>query len=63
MTAVLNKDNIRKFLKELVIDEPLFISELISEIDADLKNSKKQRLADIVKEDFKEYDEVFRALA
>ncbi len=63
MTAVINKDSIRKLLKDLVIEEPAFVSELISEIDADLKSSKKKRLAEIVKEDFEEYGEVFRALA
>lgn len=63
MTAVVNKDSIRKLLKDLVIEEPSFVAELMSELDSDLKNSKKIKLAAIVKEDFEEYGEVFKALA
>jgi predicted metallopeptidase len=63
MTAVVNKDSIRKLLKDLVIEEPLFVAELMSELDSDLKNSKKIKLAAIVKEVFEEYGEVFKALA
>jgi hypothetical protein len=63
MTAVIDKEMIKKSLKDLVRTEPDFVSELLLEVSADLKISKNQRLAEIVKEDFKEYDEVFRALA
>lgn len=63
MTAVLDREKIRKSLKNLVIEEPNFMNELISELSEDLKKSKKNRLKQIVKEDFEEYDEVFKALA
>jgi hypothetical protein len=63
MTAVLDKEVIRKSLIDLAIVEPEFVSALILEVDANLKKSKKQRLTEIVKEDFKEYGEVFKALA
>jgi hypothetical protein len=43
--------------------EPEFVSALILEVDANLKKSKKQRLTEIIKEDFEEYGEVFKALA
>ena len=47
----------------MVIEEPNFMNELIFELSEDLKKSKKNRLEQIVKEDFEEYDEVFKALA
>ncbi len=63
MTAILDKELIRKSLIDLAMVEPEFVSALILEVDANLKKSKKQRLSEIVKEDFKEYGEVFKALA
>ena len=63
MTTVADREKIRKSLKNLVIEEPNFMNELISELSEDLKKSKKNRLEQIVKEDFEEYDEVFKALA
>lgn len=39
------------------------MNELISELSKDLKKSKKNRFEQIVKEDFDEYHEVFKALA
>lgn len=63
MTAILDKELIRKSLIDLAMIEPEFVSALISEVDAKLKKSKKQRLAKIIKEDFEEYGEVFKALA
>ena len=63
MTTVLDKMMIRKSLKELVINEPEYVSGLIQELGDDLKKSKKQRLEEIVREDFNEYGEVFKALA
>jgi hypothetical protein len=63
MTAVLDKELIRKSLIDLAMVEPEFVSALISEVDANLKKSKKQRLTEIIKEDFEEYGEVFKALA
>ena len=63
MTTVSDREKIRKSLKNLVIEEPNFMNELISELSEDLKKSTKNRLNQIVKEDFEEYDEVFKALA
>jgi len=63
MTAVLDKELIRKSLIDLAMVEPEFVSALILEVDANLKKSKKQRLTEIIKEDFEEYGEVFKALA
>ena len=63
MTTVSDREKIRKSLKNLVIEEPNFMNELISELSEDLKKSKKNRLKQIVKDDFEEYDEVFKALA
>jgi hypothetical protein len=63
MTATIDKAFIRESLKELIIQEPVFVTELIKELDEDLKNNKKQFLKQIITEDFKEYSEVFKALA
>ena len=63
MTTVADREKIRKSLKNLVMEEPNFMNELISELSEDLKKSKKNRLEQIMKEDFEEYDEVFKALA
>lgn len=63
MTAVLDKELIKKSLIYLAKNEPTYVSALIKEIDAELKKTKKQHLSEIVKEDFKEYEGVFKALA
>ena len=63
MTAVIDKQLLRKSLIDLVVTEPDFVRELMSEIDLDLKKTKRQRLEEIVKEDFNEYSDVFKALA
>ena len=63
MTTVLDKEILKKSLIDLAKTEPDFIRELISEINEDLKKSRNQRLEAIINEDFKEYEDVFRALA
>ncbi len=63
MTAIIDKQLLRKSLFDLAKKEPDFVRELISEIDTDLKKSKRQRLEEIINEDFKEYGDVFKALA
>ncbi|HAK75361.1 MAG TPA: hypothetical protein DCM71_00240 [Runella sp.] len=63
MTAVLDKSMIEKALKELAIQEPEYIYDLIRQLGEELKIAKKKRLEEIVKEDFEEYGEVFKALA
>lgn len=63
MIGILDKELIRKSLIDLAMVEPEFVSALILEVDANLKKSKKQRLTEIIKEDFEEYGEVFKALA
>lgn len=63
MTTVADKERIRKSLKSLVLEEPNFINDLVSELSEDLKKSKQNRLERIINEDFEEYKEVFKALA
>ncbi|MBB3840823.1 spore germination protein GerM [Runella defluvii] len=63
MTAVLDKNMIEKALKELAIQEPEYVNDLIKQLGEELKIAKKKRLEEIVKEDFEEYGEVFKALA
>jgi hypothetical protein len=63
MTTVLDRETLKKSLISLAKDEPDYVRELISEIEIDLKKSKRQHLEEIVNEDFKEYGDVFKALA
>ena len=63
MTAIIDKVLLKQSLKELALQEPEFVVGLIQELEQELKNTKRQRLEDIINEDFKEYAEVFKALA
>ncbi len=63
MTAVLDKSMIEKALKDLAVQEPDYVSDLLKHIGEDLKIAKRKRLEEIVKEDFEEYETVFKALA
>ena len=63
MTTVLDRETLKKDLINLAKDEPNYVRELISEIEVDLKKSKRQQLDEIINQDFKEYGDVFKALA
>ena len=63
MTTVADREKIRTSLKNLVLEEPNFVNELVSELSEELKKSKRNRLEHIINEDFEEYQEVFKALA
>ena len=63
MEAILDKEQISKSLKQLAVSEPDFVKSLLLEIADELKQMKRQRLEQIVNEDFAEYEAVFRALA
>ncbi|GAA4399566.1 hypothetical protein GCM10023187_11640 [Nibrella viscosa] len=63
MSTGLDKELIRQSLKELVNEDPAFVTALLEELEGELKQHKKQRLENIIREDFDEYGDVFRALA
>lgn len=63
MEAVIDKDQLRKSLKELAVRDPDFVRQLLLDMVDELKQLKRQRLEQIVNEDFAEYEAVFRALA
>lgn len=63
MSNYIDKELVRKSLKDLAIAEPDFVTALLAEIDNDLKKAKQKRLNQIIDEDFEEYKEVFKALA
>ncbi len=63
MEATVDKETIRKLVKEMAVSEPAFISELMNEVASLLKETKQQQLERIVNEDFAEYEAVFRKLA
>ena len=70
MNAVLDKDMVKEALRELIHEEPETFKTMLKEILAEMlqqddtaKQTKRQRLEQIVNEDFAEYEAVFRALA
>ena len=63
MSAPLDKEQISQSLKELAINDPDFVRNLILEVANSSKQNKRQRLEQIVNEDFAKYEAVFRALA
>jgi len=63
MDSTIDKEQIRNALKTLVVQEPDFVAQLMSDINDALQQTKRQRLEQIVNEDFTEYEAVFRKLA
>ncbi len=63
MEAIIDKELIRKSVKEMAVSEPEFIRALMTEVAEVLEETKRQKLERIVKEDFAEYEDVFRKLA
>ncbi|MBO0937318.1 hypothetical protein J2I47_12245 [Fibrella sp. HMF5335] len=63
MEAIVDKELIRKSLKEMAVSEPEFVSTLMAEVADVLKETKRQKLERIVAQDFAEYETVFRKLA
>lgn len=63
MSNYIDKELVRKSLKDLAVAEPDFVTALLAEIDNDLKKAKQKRLNQIIDEDFEEYKEVFKTLA
>ena len=63
MTAIIDKETLRHSLKAFAVNEPDFVDSLIKEIKEGWKETKKEKLKRIIKEDFEEYAEVFKALA
>lgn len=57
---VIEKAALKEALKELIVEEPSFVEDLLEELATDLK---KRRLEEIINEDFREYDDVFKKLA
>ena len=60
MANIIDKELLKQSLKELMVSDPNYVSELIIELSNELK---KKELEKIVADNFKEYDEVFKALA
>ena len=60
MANIIDKELLKQSLKELMVSDPNYVSELITEPSNELK---KKELEKIVVDNFKEYDEVFKALA
>ena len=63
MTTVSDKEVLKKSLIELAENEPDYVQALFLEVKEEVNKARRQRLEEIVKEDFDEYGEVFKALA
>ena len=63
MTSVAEREELKKVILKLVETEPNFVEDLIIDASEKLRLAKKAKLEQIVNEDFKEYNEVFKALA
>ncbi len=63
MTAIIDKELLRKSLIDLTETEPDFVRELMIEVDADLKKQRKIRIEEIISESFTKYADVYKALA
>ncbi len=60
MDSTIDKEQLRNVLNTLVVQEPDFVAQLMSDINDALQQTKRQRLEQIVNEDFTEYEAVFR---
>ena len=63
MPEVIDKARVEQDIKNLVETEPEYVQTLIAEINQILEEKTKAKLQQIVKEDFDEYGDVFKALA
>lgn len=63
MTAIIDKETLRHSLKVFAISEPGFVDDLIKEIKQELEEEEDRKFDEILKKNFEEYAEVFKALA
>ena len=63
MTLIVDKEILKNSIKEMMEKDPNFVLDLFEGLEQKLENAKKERLSQIVDEDFEEYKDVFKALA
>jgi len=63
MPQIIDKARIEQEMKFLLETEPEYVQTLIVEIKEILEGKARVKLEQIVKEDFDEYGDVFKALA
>ena len=63
MTAIVDKETLRHSLKQFAVNEPDFVDDLIKEIKQELEEEEDRKFDEILKKNFEEYAEVFKALA
>lgn len=63
MNTAIDKEQLRNALNTLILQEPDFVTQLMKDVNDALQQTKRQRLEQIVNEDFTEYEAVFRKLA
>lgn len=63
MTTLAEREELKKVILKMVETEPNFVEDLIIDASEKLRLAKKAKFEQIVNEDFKEYNEVFKALA
>ncbi|GGD67563.1 hypothetical protein GCM10011514_34550 [Emticicia aquatilis] len=63
MSAILDKELIRKSLKDLVTEDTNFVNELIIELKDDLRNVENQLFEETISNIFNRYEQTFKSLA
>ena len=61
--VIADKEILKNSIKEMMEKDPNFVLDLFEGLEQKLENAKKERLSQIVDEDFEEYKDVFKALA
>ncbi|MBC7571413.1 MAG: hypothetical protein H7319_17030 [Spirosoma sp.] len=61
MEATIDKEQIRKALKTLVVQEPDFVKQLLREISEELRPDDE--FEQLIQQNFRRFDATFRALA
>jgi hypothetical protein len=61
-STLIDKAKFKESLKDLLLEDPNLLKTILMEI-RDESEERKKKLDDIIDLHFKEYDEVFRALA
>ena len=61
MEATIDKEQVRKALKTLVIQEPDFVKQLLREISEELHPDDE--FEQLIQQNFRRFDATFRALA
>jgi len=63
MASTIDKDLVKQSLKELMVEDPDFFKELLSELFQDDETVEESTYKTLTNKNFKRFDETFRNLA